>query len=67
MAFYVGNITQENVTFEIVNALGQIVFQGKIQLPNTTYIIPLNIASGAYYVSLRNDSDLLEVEKLIVR
>jgi PKD repeat protein len=67
IAFYVGNITQENVTFEIVNALGQIVFQGKIQLPNTTYIIPFNFASGQYFVSLKNNSDLLEVEKLIVR
>lgn len=67
IAFYVGNITQENVTVEIVNTHGQTVFQGKIQLPNTTYIIPLNIASGAYFVSLRNDSDLLEVEKLIVK
>lgn len=67
IAFYVGNITQENVTVEIVNTHGQTVFQGKIQLPNTTYIIPLKMASGAYFVSLRNDSDLLEVEKLIVK
>ncbi len=66
IAFYVGNITQENVNFEIVNALGQIVFQGKIQLPNTTYIIPFNFASGQYFVSLKNDKLLLETEKLII-
>ena len=67
LAFFVGNIAEENVTVEVVNMLGQIVFQGKVQTPNTTYIVPLNIAVGEYFVSLKSDSDNLEVEKLIVR
>lgn len=67
LAFYVGKITEENVTVEVVNMLGQIVFQGQVHTPNTTYIVPLNVASGEYFVSLRSESDRLEVEKLIVR
>ena len=67
LAFFVGEITDENVIVEITSTSGQIVFKGKIQAANTTYIIPLNVASGAYFVSLRNESDRLEVEKLIVK
>ena len=64
---FVGNIAEENVTVEVVNILGQIVFQGKVQSPNTTYIVPLNVASGEYFVSLSNENERLEVEKLIVK
>lgn len=67
LAFYVGSITEENVTVEIFNSIGQVVFKGKIKAANTTYIVPLNLSSGEYFVSLRDGNKDLEVEKLIVK
>jgi PKD repeat protein len=67
LAFYVGDIPTEDITVEVVNEIGQSVFTGKIESSQTTYIIPLNFASGVYFVSLKNESDRLEVEKLIVK
>jgi hypothetical protein len=47
--------------------LGQILFQGKVHTPETTYIIPFNFAAGEYFISLISDNVFLEVEKVIVQ
>lgn len=67
LAFYVGNLMQENTEVQVVNMLGQILFHGKIHTPETTYIIPFNFAAGEYFISLISDNVFLEVEKLIVQ
>lgn len=67
LAFYVGAIPEGNTFVEITNELGEIVFKGSINGENTTYIVPVDIAVGVYFVSLLSYGERLEVEKLVVR
>ena len=67
LAFYVGAIPEGTTTVEISNELGEIVFKGSIYSDNTTYIVPVDFAIGVYFVSLLNEGERLEVEKLVVK
>jgi hypothetical protein len=66
IAFYVGNIPDEEVRFELVNELGEMVFSGIIPQKESTYILPIQLAHGMYFGALQTISKRLETEKLVI-
>lgn len=66
LAFYIGNLSEGNHHLNVFNSLGQRVDQFLITDSNTNYLYAIDYAAGMYHFTLQNDTEILEVEKLIV-
>lgn len=67
LSMYVGNISEGTTTFEMLDYAGKLIFSGNIPKGNSTYIFPINLASGMYVASLREGKKVLEVERVVVQ
>ncbi|MDG1334093.1 MAG: T9SS type A sorting domain-containing protein, partial [Crocinitomicaceae bacterium] len=66
LAFFIGNIPEGTHYVNVNNNLGQRVDSFRIEDGNTNYLFPLDYAAGMYHFALQNDTEILEVEKLVV-
>lgn len=66
IAFYIGAIPNENVSFCIVNEAGKIVYDAKTVQGESTYILPQHLSAGVYFAALKTSGKTLETEKIIV-
>jgi hypothetical protein len=66
LAFFVGDIPSGTHYVDVSNNLGQRVDRFRIEDGNTNYLYPVDYAAGMYHFTLQNDTEILEVEKLIV-
>ena len=66
IAFYVGSIPEEGVTFNIVDEVGKIIYEFQNIQGESTYILPQHLSKGMYFATLRTSQKTLESEKIIV-
>lgn len=66
LTVYIGDIEKE-CRLSISDNRGAILGQYQIPQGSTQYFFPLKWASGTYYLKLDNETEILEVEKLVVK